>query len=251
MKSKQKTDEPELTGTQVAEYLSANPDFFSDRDSLLALMTLPHQQGGAVSLVERQVSVLRDRNRSTKNHLDDLLNAARRNNEIFDKCQSLILSLLAAKDAITFFDALESGLKHEFDCHAYSLVIFSDDPEQINIFTSRVSLANAKEYVGDLIKGTKPSLGALRPSEQDFLFPNASSKVKSAAVLPIKTRSINKDATFEHIQIALLSIGSNRKDYFDASMDTLFIGFVADVLAQLLPLHIPVSNTPPAKRLEE
>ena len=81
MKSKQKTDEPELTGTLVAEYLSANPDFFSDRDSLLALMTLPHQQGGAVSLVERQVSVLRDRNRSTKNHLDDLLNAARRNNE--------------------------------------------------------------------------------------------------------------------------------------------------------------------------
>ena len=76
MKSKQKTDEPELTGAQVAEYLSANPDFFSDRDSLLALMTLPHQQGGAVSLVERQVSVLRDRNRSTKNHLDDLLNAA-------------------------------------------------------------------------------------------------------------------------------------------------------------------------------
>ena len=159
--------------------------------------------------------------------------------------------MLAAKDAITFFDALESGLKHEFDCHAYSLVIFSDDPEQINTFTSRVSLANAKEYFGDLIKGTKPSLGALRPSEQDFLFPNASSKVKSAAVLPIKTRSINKDATFEHIQIALLSIGSNRKDYFDASMDTLFIGFVADVLAQLLPLHIPVSNTPPAKRLEE
>ena len=159
MKSKQKTDEPELTGTLVAEYLSANPDFFSDRDSLLALMTLPHQQGGAVSLVERQVSVLRDRNRSTKNHLDDLLNAARRNNEIFDKCQSLILSLLAAKDAITFFDALESGLKHEFDCHTYSLVIFSDDPEQINTFTSRVSLANAKEYVGDLIKGTKPTLG--------------------------------------------------------------------------------------------
>ena len=132
MKSKQKTDEPELTGAQVAEYLSANPDFFSDRDSLLALMTLPHQQGGAVSLVERQVSVLRDRNRSTKNHLDDLLNAARRNNEIFDKCQSLILSLLAAKDPITFFDALESGLKHEFDCHAYSLVVFSDDPEQVN-----------------------------------------------------------------------------------------------------------------------
>ena len=251
MKTKQKTDEPELTGAQVAEYLSANPDFFSDRDSLLALLTLPHQHGGAVSLVERQVSVLRDRNRSTKNHLDDLLNAARRNNEIFDKCQKIILSLLAAKDAITFFSALEKGLKHEFDCHAYSLVIFSDSPEQVNDFTSRVSLTNAKEYVGDLIKATKPSLGILKPAELDFLFPHASNKIKSAAVLPIKTRSINKDSTFEHIQIALLSIGSNKENYFDASMDTLFIGFVADVLAQLLLLHIPVSDKTPANRLEE
>ena len=251
MKSKQKTDEPELTGANVAEYLAANPDFFTDRDSLLATMTLPHQQGGAVSLVERQVSVLRDRNRSTKNHLDELLNAARRNNEIFDSCQRLTLSLLEAKDAASFFNNLESGFKREFDCHAYSLVIFGDDPEQINHYTSRVPLAAAKEHVGDLLKGTKPTLGILRPSEQDFLFGDTSQEVKSAAVLPIRTRSMNTDSTFEHIQIALLSIGSNQEDYFDASMDTLFIGFVADVLARLLPLHASVANAPPAKRLGE
>ncbi len=251
MKSKQKTDEPDLTESQVAEYLSANPDFFSDRDSLLGSMTLPHQRGGAVSLVERQVSVLRDRNRSTKNQLDDLLNAARRNNEIFDKCQRLVLSLLEAKNGTAFFHSLEKSFKREFVCHAYSLVIFGDTPEQINHFTSRVSLASAKEYVGALLRSTRPTLGVLRPSEQDFLFRHASDKVKSAAVLPIKAKTMNSVSTFEHTQVALLSIGSNRDDYFDASMDTLFIGFVANVLARLLPLNVPISTTSPTERQAE
>jgi len=46
---------------QVAAFLSANPDFFLDHQELLANLTLPHQSGEAVSLLERQVSVLRER----------------------------------------------------------------------------------------------------------------------------------------------------------------------------------------------
>ena len=247
MKTKKIKDEPDLTESQIVDFLSANPEFFMDRDNLLASMSLPHQRGGAVSLVERQVSVLRDRNRSTKNQLDELLVAARRNNEIFDKCQRLVLSLLEADNAEEFFSSLESSFKREFDCHAYSLIVYSEDPKQINNFTSKVTLASAKEHVGSLVKGTKPTLGVLRSSEQDFLFRHTSDKIKSAAVLPIKTRIMKSDSTFEHKQIALLSIGSNQDNYFEASMDTLFIGFVADVLARLLPIHIPLDDNAKAE----
>jgi len=251
MKSKQKIDEPDLTETQVADYLMANPGFFNARDSLLAMMTLPHVRGGAVSLVERQVSVLRDRNRTTRSQLDELLNSARRNHEIFDKCQRLVLSLIESQNADDFFQALEKSFKRDFDCHAYSLIIFGDDPEQINHFTSRVSLSSAKEYVGALLKGRKPTLGVLRSSEQDFLFRHASDKVKSAAIMPIKVQTRQSDSTFEHTQIALLSIGSNQENYFQASMDTLFIGFLAEVLARLLPRHLGSrQNTGPDLQLE-
>jgi uncharacterized protein YigA (DUF484 family) len=251
MKSKQNSQEPDPTDSQVADYLAANPGFFTDRDNLLAKMTLPHQQGGAVSLEERQVSVLRDRNKSTKNQLDTLLNAARRNNEIFDKCQRLVLSLIESKDSAAFFNSLESSFKRDFNCHAYSLIIFGDNPEQINHFTSRVSLSSAKEYVNDLLKNRNPTLGVLRSTEQDFLFRHASAKVKSAAVLPIKTRTIKSDSTFENTQIAMLAIGSDQENDFHSSMDTLFIEFVADVIARLLPQHVSLSISPSVDKLVE
>ena len=43
----------ELTREEVADYLRANPDFFIDQDELLRSLTLPHDSGWAISLVER------------------------------------------------------------------------------------------------------------------------------------------------------------------------------------------------------
>ena len=57
----------ELTGTETQEesisrYLQHNPDFFERHQSLLARLRLPHvRSGSTISLVERQVEVLRER----------------------------------------------------------------------------------------------------------------------------------------------------------------------------------------------
>jgi len=48
-----------LSADQVASYLKKHPDFFINRDSLLAEITLPHESGQAISLLERQVKILR------------------------------------------------------------------------------------------------------------------------------------------------------------------------------------------------
>jgi len=72
----------------------------------------------------------------------------------------------------------------------------------------------------------------LRPVEQDFLFRHASGKVKSAAVLSVKDPARRGSSRG---QIALLAIGSDDENYFQPGMGTLFIGFIADVLARLLP----------------
>ena len=53
----------EHTDEAIAEYLLANPDFFTRNSDLLADLQLPHSTGGAAtSLIERQVSMLRGRN---------------------------------------------------------------------------------------------------------------------------------------------------------------------------------------------
>ena len=53
-----------LNDASVGEYLQAYPDFFERNGALLAKLRLPHLRdtGATVSLVERQVEVLRERN---------------------------------------------------------------------------------------------------------------------------------------------------------------------------------------------
>ena len=218
-----------LSEKDVAAFLAAKPDFFEHHEDLLTGLNLPDTRKGTVSLVERQIYVLRERQRKTSEKLNAFVAAAEQNKEIYDKSRRLILDLMAANRNSGFFDALEKSLKRDFKCPAYALIIFGK-PRQINHFTSRIPTESAREYIGALMKAREPTLGVLRPEEQDFLFRHQSEKVKSAAVLAVRER--NK-------RIALLAIGSADSNYFSPSMDTLFISFIADTLAKLLPRHLP------------
>lgn len=217
-----------LSAEEIAEYLSRNPDFFKGRDSLLQSMTLQQDDGRTVSLVERQVNVLRERSMDTRQKLDELVDAAERNNLIFDKCQALVLDLVASQDEAAFFNALEHSFKDDFACSAYHLIVFGAEPRQVNHFTSVVTEEAAVGFIGALMNASSPTLGILRPAEQDFLFRHASDNVRSAAIMPVKT---------DHLY-ALLAIGSGDANYFKPSMGTLFIGFVADILALQLPHYL-------------
>lgn len=219
----------ELTDKDVAAYLADNPDFFLNHDSLLVKLKLADNRDGTISLVEKQLSVMRERQKKTRRQLKDAIEAAEKNNEIFDKCQRLILQLMAAGDSNSFFSALEKSLKKDFKCKAYALIIFGT-PRSINHFTEQDLKEHASAHVGALIKAKEPTLGILRPEELDYLFGEQSKKVKSAAVLTV--RQHNK-------QIALLAIGSSDAHYFSPNMGTLFLRFIADTLATLLPRHLP------------
>ena len=85
-----------LSPEQVAAYLHAHPEFFVDRDELLGEMRIPHQPGDAVSLVERQVRLLRERNIEMRHRLSQLMDVARDNDRLFDKTRRLVLDLLDA-----------------------------------------------------------------------------------------------------------------------------------------------------------
>jgi len=219
----------ELIDKDVAAYLLANPDFFVDRDSLLLKIQVPHKNKGTISLVEKQLDVIRDRQKETRKQLREFVENAERNKEIFDKSRKLILSMMATKRSSEFFTALEKGLKRDFGCKTNSLVVFGE-PKQINHFTSRLPGESARKYVGALMKSKVPTLGILRPREQDFLFRDQSEKVKSAAVLTIRDK--NK-------YLGMLAIGSSDTEYFTPDMDALFINFIAETLGKLLPRHLP------------
>ena len=73
-----------LAPAQVTDYLLENPDFFVGRDDLLLKLKLPHQRGNTISLVERQVALLRERAMDYRRQLAHLTENARDNERLFD-----------------------------------------------------------------------------------------------------------------------------------------------------------------------
>ena len=51
-----------LSDDDVVRYLRNHGDFFGRHPTLLTDLSLPHDSGQAISLVERQVAILRERN---------------------------------------------------------------------------------------------------------------------------------------------------------------------------------------------
>ena len=79
-----------LTPGQVADYLRANPEFFLSQNDLLADLRLPHDSGKAISLLERQVVILRERGHEARQKLGSLRQNARDKDQLFDVTRNLV-----------------------------------------------------------------------------------------------------------------------------------------------------------------
>ena len=108
---------------QVAEFLVAHPEFFERHGSVLARLQLPHQRGSAaVSLVERQVLVLREKHGALEKKLLELIEYGRANDAIADRVHRLTRRLLRARDAAGCIAALETSLREDFGASRWVLL---------------------------------------------------------------------------------------------------------------------------------
>ncbi|HSC75464.1 MAG TPA: DUF484 family protein [Pseudomonadales bacterium] len=210
-----------LNPDHVAEYLRQHPDFFIDYEQLLPELALPHHTGEhAISLVERQVSVLRTRNRDVRNRLNRLLETARDNDRLFQKTQKLVLTILDQRNIEGIIDAVESSLRDDYQVDICKIMLFD-----------AASLEVAQTAIGALLNSRQPTCGHLRPQEIAFLFADASQPVRSAAVMPI---TAGKE-TQNNKALGILAIGSFDPDHYRSGMGTMFLTYIADVLTRAIP----------------
>ena len=213
-----------ITEEQVCQYLSAETDFFDHHPELLESMELPHESGKAVSLIERQISVLRDRNLEMRSRLNNLLETARANDKLFEKTKRLVLALLETDNLSKAIDILYASLKNDFQIEHYQLILFS--PESSLISQARVvNLDQGSQAIGGLLRSNRATCGVLRDKELSFLFEEQAEAIKSVAVVPL-----NNGNTF-----GVLAIGSSDPLYYKSSMGTLFLSYIGEVLNRALP----------------
>ncbi|MNF35778.1 hypothetical protein D3C85_386570 [compost metagenome] len=213
----------ELDAAAVADYLRRHPEFFVEHDELLPELRIPHQRGDTISLVERQVKLLRERNIEMRHRLSQLMDVARDNDRLFDKTRRLVLDLLDAASLEEVVSTVEDSLRHQFQVPFVGLILFSDTPLAVG---RSVSSAEAHQAIGGLLAGGKTVCGVLREHELNFLFgESAARQVGSSAVVALSYQGLH----------GVLAIGSVDPQHYKSSLGTLFLGYIAEVLARVLP----------------
>lgn len=225
------SQQPRLTDADVMHYLSKHPDFFRGKDELLAELRIPHPSGVATSLLERQLAIHRDRNVELRQRLSDLLENARRNDHLFEKSRRLVLALIEAEHWHAVQTALDDSLRNDFGVDAWALLHFTE--RQLDGPLVAIRSSERQRQLHRLFKGHRAICGQLASDDIANLLGLQSSQCKSVAAAQVRGNSNH----------GILTIASENPDYYRSSMDTLFLDYIADVLALRLP-QIPVVPKP-------
>ena len=220
----------EVDEAAVASYLSATPEFFDRHAQLLAKIRLPDSRGGAstVSLLERQVEVLRERNRQLERKVKDFVDVARENDALGSRVLAMARRLIAARDRVAVVAAIEAALREDFGAGQSVLVLIAGRAPQ-GIAESRflrVVPAEAPELKSfeTLFSAGKPRCGQLRDSQREFLFGADAPEIGSVALVPLGGRG----------GLGLLASGSHDSQRFNPTMSTEFLAHIGELIAAAL-----------------
>ena len=212
-----------LEAAAIAAYLEAHPDFFIEHEELLPALRIPHQRGDTISLVERQMTILRDRNIELRHRLSYLMDVARDNDRLFEKTRRLILALMDATSLEDLVIGVEDSLRQDFQVPFVSLILLGDNPMPVGRW---VTHAEAQTTIGGLLSEDKSVSGSLREHELDFLFGEEQRKqIGSTAVVAISHQGIH----------GILAIASRDPQHYKSSVGTLFLSYIAEVMGRVLP----------------
>ena len=213
----------------IHDYLAANPDFFERHRVLLGQLKLPHGAGAAVSLVERQVSVLRQKELKLGRKLKELIDVARTNDVLVAKIHALTLQLLGARDLRATITVIEEAMRSGFGADQSVLVVFGDAALFDDIDAGRFFRVidrnddGLKPFV-TFLGGRGPRCGQVRDTQREFLFPLHADEIGSIALVPLGHKA----------EIGFLAIGSNDADRFHPGMSIDFLARIGDLVSASL-----------------
>ncbi len=218
----------------VAEYLRDHRDFFEHNLWLLPELRLPHEAGGAISLVERQVAMLRAQNETQRTQLEELLAVARENDRLNTQLHQLTLLLMACQDLEGLMSLISSRLRRDYSADVANLLLMAPPRD--------AGLAARGEFVRDtealrgpfqhLLTTGRPFCGRLKVEQRELLFGERADAIGSAVVLPLGKEG----------RVGLLAIGSGDTQRFVPGSDVSFLTRMAQVIAAALTPHLQLED---------
>lgn len=216
----------DLSAAEVAGYLRNNPQFFNEYQELLQELQIPHPSGNAVSLVEKQLSVLREQNSRTSQKMHELIEIARQNEELARRMHKLALTLMDATDTKEIFSTLYENLRRNFRADKVSARIFAKpafiDSYPGDEFAGRDIVE--EQLFTSVIEKRMPISGKLKRQQQVFLFGDDGDDIESAVIVPLHGPEWG----------GVLVIGSTDPEKFQESMGVELLANLAEVLSLII-----------------
>jgi hypothetical protein len=227
MSQKLSSDEPRGEPSweeAVARHLEEHPDFFERHAALLARLKVTHAPGGpAVSLIERQVQVLREQEQALGRQLRELVAIARENDVLGQRLHRFALAMLEAHSLDDVLDTAEELLRQEFRLDAVVIRVrgrAEGAHGRAEFVTDEQRALGA--LLGQLGDG-KPLCGARHDEALlRYLYGERAAQIRSSALIPLGAKTAR----------GVLALGSQDPQRFHPGMGTVYLARLGELLMQ-------------------
>ena len=216
-----------ITTEDVVDFLSKHPEFFSEYPDLLSKIDIPHVGSGeAVSLVERQVLVLREQNQRARKQLHELIEIARQNEELARRMHKLALTLMDAAEPKEIFSTLYDNLRKNFHADKVAVRLFAE-PAFIDTYAGPEFAGKnteEKSLFKTMFETHEPLCGRMKHQQRVFLFGDDGNEIASSVMVPLHGPEWT----------GILSIGSFDPERFQPGMGVELLANMGEVLSFIL-----------------
>lgn len=210
-----------LRAEDVAAYLHRHPDFFEQYSDLLAHLVIPHpHHGRAISITERQMLALRDRNRTLEGKLVELVQFGEDNDVISERMHRLAVALVAATTLVGALRAVHFQLREDFAVPHVAVCLWDRPAGLDGALPSYVVVDDTVQVLGETLG--QAYCGTTQGFETVRWFGEAAGRIKSQALIALHH---NGEV------VGLLALGSEEADRFFKDMGTLYLDRLGDVVS--------------------
>lgn len=218
------------TDLELISLIRENTDILQRHPELLAVLDVSHESGSAVSLIERQVSVLREKIQIQDNRLCELMDVARDNERLAQSRHGLALSLLSAHDLDDVVSTVLDVLSNELAADFAVIKLFSNDKQRIEDSAGLFVDAddNALTAFKTMLQHKNTVCGKATKEQKDFLFGDSADSIKSAAIIPLVAGA----------NLGLIGLGSNDINRFNPAIGTDFLSQIGELVSASLAVQL-------------
>lgn len=227
----------------IIDFLRETPDFFSRNPELLLEIEVPHQHHGAVSLVERRLSIQREQFTNLQDQFSEVVDVAHQNDHLSELLHDYSIGLISAGSLTEVFSFTKNILEKRLKCDLSSAVVVKNDAIDICLddVSDYVTLVDQTlcASMRDLHSKRSVYCGYPISNRVEQFFPQRCKEVNSIAIIRLadtgSVQSINQSERFQQIrEYGYLALASDNKDRFAPHMGTDFLSRFGALLSARL-----------------